>query len=187
MPTISDCMKNDCQQNRRIRQPIGNAAPTRIGDAGSESKDGGKNPDGLVDHGAGILALSIQQNVVGRSSFVVGKNDARGLPWISADLKIWKSKSATNMHLSWANDQRRTANDELTATSLLARQLRAAVSLGDDLLRVLRQSPRLREEIKRFQDFRIAFSSDLEPLFLAERIHKQFALDVGADPVVILH
>ena len=69
---------------------------------------------------------------------------------------------------------------------LLPRQTRA-VSFSDDLFSVVCQLARLREKIKRLNNLRIALSSYLETFFLSERIHEQFALDIGTDPLVVLH
>ena len=63
---------------------------------------------------------------------------------------------------------------------------RRVVPLSDDLPRILGQLPRLREKIERLEHFGIGFRFNLQAFFLAVGVHEEFALQVGADPIIVL-
>src|SRR5436190_12950332 len=56
MPSLSDCMQEDCNTNGWVGKPIRHPPPTRVGKTSCEGKYRNQNPDRLVQHGSGILA-----------------------------------------------------------------------------------------------------------------------------------
>ena len=88
------------------------------------------------------------------------------------------------MHFSAASQSiglRCTKDDN----SLLRNGARGVV-LGDDLLRVILKGSSLRKKFERLDDLRIVLRANLQAFFLAELVHEDLALDVGADPVVVV-
>src|ERR1035438_5461884 len=69
---------------------------------------------------------------------------------------------------------------------VLATDWWSRVSFGNHLPGVVGQGARLRHQLQRFNHVGIGFRPHLQALFLTESIDKDFALEIGAQPVVVL-
>src|SRR5436305_13004249 len=76
MPSFSNRMQDDSDENCRIGKPIRNPPPTRVRYAGRKRKNRRQNPNSLVHHGSGILTdrsvMSTQHSAISTQSAVEG-------------------------------------------------------------------------------------------------------------------